>query len=113
VKLASSEYRFDWSYGGIGPLAGLLGNVADLPEHDPELEQRLREAGLLETLEGFRSPVALRHPRETHEIGHREISGRRRGQHGRESAGHIEVRRCVSLQYPDERLGNDPPANRA
>jgi hypothetical protein len=50
---ASPEYRFDWSYGGIGPLAGLLGKVADLPEHDPGLEQRLREAGLLETLDGF------------------------------------------------------------
>jgi hypothetical protein len=50
---ASPEYRFDWSYGGIGPLAGLLGKVADLPEHDPGLEQRLREAGLLETIDGF------------------------------------------------------------
>lgn len=50
---ASPEYIFDWSYGGIGPLAGLLGKVADLPEHDPGLEHRLREAGLLETIDGF------------------------------------------------------------
>jgi hypothetical protein len=52
--LASPEYTFDWSYGGVGaPFAGLLGKVADVPEHDPELEQRFRDAGLLEAIDGF------------------------------------------------------------
>jgi len=51
---ASPEYVFEWSYGGIGEFfSGLLGKVADVPEHDPGLEQRLREAGLLEAIDGF------------------------------------------------------------
>jgi hypothetical protein len=51
---ADPEYVFDWSYGGVGaPFAALLGKVADVPEHDPALEQRLREAGLPETVDGF------------------------------------------------------------
>jgi hypothetical protein len=51
---APPEYTFDWSYGGIGEtFSGLLGKVVDVPEHDPELEQLLRGAGLIETIDGF------------------------------------------------------------
>ncbi len=50
---AAPEYVFDWSYGGLGPLDGLLGKVVDLPDRDLGLEQRLRETGLLETIDGF------------------------------------------------------------
>ena len=51
---ASPTYVFEWSYGGIGALfSGLLGKVTDVPEHDPGLEQRLREAGVVEAVDGF------------------------------------------------------------
>jgi hypothetical protein len=50
---AAPDYAFDWSYGGIGPLAGLLGKIADLPKHDPGLDQRFREAGLIEAVDSF------------------------------------------------------------
>lgn len=48
---AAPEYKFELSFGGLGPLAGFLGAIADVPPPDPELEGRLRAAGLVEAID--------------------------------------------------------------
>jgi hypothetical protein len=53
--LASPEYEFDLSYAGLGPLSGLIGAFAHEPPQDPELEDRLRAAGVVEVVEALGS----------------------------------------------------------
>jgi hypothetical protein len=48
-----SSYVFDGSFGGAGPMAGFLGAVADVPDTDPALEERLRSAGVVELVAGL------------------------------------------------------------
>src|SRR2546423_8699634 len=47
---AAAEFKFEF---GIGPLFPAFGQIFDVPEHEPRLEERLRAAGLVEVVESL------------------------------------------------------------
>jgi hypothetical protein len=60
---ASPKYEFDLSYAGLGPLAAVIGAVAHEPPRDPELEYRLRAAGVVDIVDALGSGKSAFLPR--------------------------------------------------